>query len=123
LQLLQKTHSTQRIPQIGIHRPVAQLAERWSPKPKVSGSSPDGPAKNCIGGNMDTIQPGIYNHFKGGKYLVTGVATHSETQEQLVIYRPLYGEFTLMVRPLTMFTEQVDKEGYKGPRFTFVRSA
>ncbi len=65
---------------------------------------------------------GLYRHFKGKLYLVHGVARHSETGERLVVYRPLYGSFELMVRPEIMFVEEVDKpeNNYKGPRFQFV---
>lgn len=65
---------------------------------------------------------GLYRHYKGGLYLVDGVAKHSETGEHLVIYRPLYGNFQRMARPETMFIEQVNvpEYKYKGPRFEFV---
>lgn len=64
-----------------------------------------------------TIEPGTYRHFKGGLYSVVGVARHSETEEELVVYRPLSGEQGLWVRPLAMWQEPVDREGYSGPRF------
>ena len=65
---------------------------------------------------------GLYRHYKGGLYLVHGVAKHSETGERLVVYRPLYGSFELMARPEIMFTEEVDRPEYRyhGPRFQFV---
>jgi hypothetical protein len=63
------------------------------------------------------IRRGIYQHFKGNKYLVTDVAVHSETGEELIIYRPLYGDYRLMVRPKAMFFEEVERNGYSGPRF------
>ncbi len=63
------------------------------------------------------IQAGRYRHFKGGEYEVLGVARHSETDEKLVVYRPLYGEGGLWVRPLEMFLEQVYHEGDLQPRF------
>jgi len=66
------------------------------------------------------IKPGKYCHFKGGEYQVTGVATHSETGEQLVVYYPEYGERGLWVRPLAMFVETVEHEGSVRPRFEFV---
>ena len=66
-----------------------------------------------------TARPGRYRHYKGGEYEVIGVATHSETEEQLVVYRPLYGERGLWVRPLTMFCEQVEVDGQQIPRFAF----
>ena len=66
-----------------------------------------------------TIKAGKYRHYKGAYYQVEGVATHSETQEKLVVYRPLYGEGALWVRPLAMFTENVDVNGKNQPRFDF----
>lgn len=67
-----------------------------------------------------TIRPGRYRHYKGKDYQVIGVARHSETEEHLVVYRTLYGEQDLWVRPLSMFTEQVSVDGEAYPRFTFV---
>jgi len=67
------------------------------------------------------LKLGIYRHFKGNEYKVIGIAKHSETQEELVVYQALYGEHGLWVRPLKMFTEEVEKDGYKGPRFVWVR--
>jgi hypothetical protein len=67
-----------------------------------------------------SLKPGRYRHFKGGEYAVYGVATHSETEEAMVVYRPLYGEGTLWVRPLPMFQETVEHEGRTVPRFQFV---
>lgn len=55
---------------------------------------------------------GIYKHFKGNFYLVLDVVNHSETGEELVLYRALYGEKKLWVRPIEMFTSLVDKEKY-----------
>tara|TARA_R110000823_G_scaffold139607_6_gene269532 strand:- start:14354 stop:14578 length:225 start_codon:yes stop_codon:yes gene_type:complete len=63
-------------------------------------------------------EPGRYRHFKGAEYEVLGVATHSETGETLVVYRPLYGEGALWVRPLAMFTEIVERDGKSIARFT-----
>lgn len=70
-----------------------------------------------------TLQPGRYRHFKGGEYAVHGVATHSETGEQLVVYTPLYGEGGLWVRPLAMFLETVERGGVTLPRFALVELA
>ena len=67
------------------------------------------------------LKLGIYRHFKGKEYKVIGVAKHSETQDDLVVYQALYGERGLWVRPLKMFTEEVNKDGYKCPRFVWVR--
>jgi hypothetical protein len=75
------------------------------------------------------IRPGIYHHFKDSEklYEVVGVARHTETEEDMVVYRPLYeGAIApLFVRPLAMFLEEVDKPelGYRGPRFIFVRGS
>lgn len=66
------------------------------------------------------IRPGRYCHFKGGEYEVLGVASHSETQEPMVVYRALYGERGLWVRPAAMWNEWVERDGYAGPRFIFV---
>lgn len=63
------------------------------------------------------LQPGRYRHFKGAEYEVIGVATHSESGEALVVYRPLYGEAALWVRPLAMFTEMVERDGKSVARF------
>jgi hypothetical protein len=68
------------------------------------------------------LQPGRYRHYKGKDYEVIGVATHSETQEKLVVYRTLYGDFDLWVRPLTMFTESVTVYGEQVPRFRFIEA-
>ena len=67
-----------------------------------------------------SLHPGRYRHYKGGEYAVYGVATHSETEEPMVVYRPLYGEGALWVRPLSMFQETVEHEGGTVPRFQFV---
>jgi len=66
------------------------------------------------------MAPGRYRHFKGNFYEVLGVATHSETREQLVVYRPLYGDGGLFVRPLAMFLETVERDGQTRPRFEYV---
>lgn len=66
---------------------------------------------------MPTIKPGRYRHFKGKEYEVIGTARHSETLEELVVYRALYGDGGLWVRPAAMWSETVDRDGYRGPRF------
>jgi len=63
------------------------------------------------------ITPGTYRHYKGSLYEVIDVARHSETEEQLVVYRALYGERGLWVRPLAMFSETVVVDGAERPRF------
>ena len=59
------------------------------------------------------LERGIYQHYKGQLYQVFSVATHSETEEQLVVYQCLYGDYSLWVRPLSMFSEQVTLEDGK----------
>lgn len=66
--------------------------------------------------------PGIYRHYKGQLYEVTGTARHSETEESLVVYRALYGDFGLWVRPLGMFCEDIDHAGELQPRFALVKA-
>ncbi|OQW63848.1 MAG: hypothetical protein BVN29_14685 [Nitrospira sp. ST-bin5] len=66
------------------------------------------------------IQPGRYRHYKGNDYEVVGVAKHSETEEEVVVYRALYGERGLWVRPLVMFLDNVVVDGRPQPRFQFV---
>jgi len=61
--------------------------------------------------------PGRYRHYKGGEYQVIGTARHSETDELLVVYRCLYDNDSLWVRPLAMFAETVTVDGQKTPRF------
>ena len=63
------------------------------------------------------LKIGKYRHFKGKEYELLGIATHSETMESMVVYRALYGEQGLWVRPAAMWNEIVDKPGYHGPRF------
>ena len=63
------------------------------------------------------IEPGIYQHYKGERYEVLGLARHSETEEELVVYRALYGEHGLWVRPYRMFVEEVSVNGASLPRF------
>jgi hypothetical protein len=67
------------------------------------------------------LQPGLYRHYKGPEYRVFGVATHSETQQYMVIYQALYGEFGLWVRPLDMFCETVEVDGKTVPRFALIQ--
>ena len=68
------------------------------------------------------IKLGVYQHYKGNKYLVLGVATHSETKEKLVVYVTLYANDLahLWVRPLAMFSEEVVVAGERRPRFQWV---
>ncbi len=66
---------------------------------------------------MVTLKPGIYRHYKDKLYEVIGVARHSETEEEHVVYRPMYGERGLWIRPLTMFTEMIEIDGKQVQRF------
>jgi len=69
---------------------------------------------------MDEIKLGKYRHFKGREYDVLGIAKHSETLEDLVVYRALYGEGGLWVRPASMWNESVEREGKTFLRFTYI---
>lgn len=71
-------------------------------------------------GESILLKPGRYRHYKGNDYQVIDVATHSEDESKLVVYRPLYGEGALWVRPYEMFIETVEKDGKTIPRFAFV---
>ena len=69
---------------------------------------------------MDEIKPGRYRHFKGNEYEVIGLARHSETQEEMVVYRALYGDFGLWVRPARMWNETVERDGKTFRSFTYI---
>ncbi len=69
---------------------------------------------------LPTIALGRYRHYKGGEYEVVDLARHSETLEPLVVYRALYGEGGLWVRPYAMFIEQVEVKGRCQPRFAWI---
>ena len=66
------------------------------------------------------IKPGRYRHFKGREYEVIGVAKHSETLEEMVVYRQLYGEHGLWVRPASVWEETVERDGKTYKRFTYI---
>ena len=66
---------------------------------------------------MNLPKKGIYRHFKGNRYELLGFARHSETLEIMVIYRALYGEYGLWVRPLSMWSEEIDRDGRRYIRF------
>jgi hypothetical protein len=68
--------------------------------------------------NAVIVEPGRYRHYKGNEYDVIDMARHSETREMMVVYRPLYGEGGLWVRPAAMFVENVVIDGITQPRFT-----
>ena len=69
---------------------------------------------------MNEIKLGKYRHFKGNEYEVIGIARHSETLEEMVVYRALYGEGGLWLRPAEMWNEIVEREGKTFPRFTYL---
>ncbi len=69
---------------------------------------------------MADIKPGRYRHFKGNEYEVLYTATHSETMEPMVVYRALYGERGVWVRPASMWYETVERDGKTYQRFTFI---
>ena len=66
------------------------------------------------------IKLGKYRHFKGNEYEALYIAKHSETLEEMVVYRALYGEFGIWVRPLSMWNETVIQEGREVKRFTYI---
>ena len=69
---------------------------------------------------MDTVKPGRYRHFKGKDYRVILIARNSETEEEMVVYQALYGEFGYWVRPLSMWNETVLADGKPVPRFSYL---
>ena len=69
-----------------------------------------------------TVPQGIYRHHKGNLYQVLHMAKHSETEESLVVYRCLYGEYGVWVRPLAMFTESIEVNGKEVPRFELIKA-
>lgn len=69
---------------------------------------------------MAFLRPGRYRHYKGNEYEVIDVACHSETEEEMVVYRKLYGDHSLWVRPLAMFVEKVQEGGQPLPRFEWI---
>ena len=66
------------------------------------------------------LRPGRYRHFKGNENELVGIAAHSETLEPMVVYRALYGDGGLWVRPAAMWTEEICRDGYCGPRFQYI---
>lgn len=69
---------------------------------------------------MEEIRPGRYRHFKGNEYEVLCLARHSETQELMVVYRALYGDRSVWVRPAAMWNETVERDGRVQKRFEYV---
>jgi hypothetical protein len=68
----------------------------------------------------ENLALGVYRHYKGNNYEVIAVARHSETEEELVVYRLMYGDFSYWARPLAMFVERIVIEGIEQPRFRFI---
>lgn len=66
---------------------------------------------------MMELNPGLYRHFKGNLYRLLYVAKHSENLEPMVVYQALYGDMGIWVRPASMWSEHVERDGYSGPRF------
>ena len=66
------------------------------------------------------MKKGIYRHYKGNNYELIGIAKHSETLEPMVVYKALYGDRGLWVRPLSMWEEEVEKDGKTVKRFTYI---
>jgi len=69
---------------------------------------------------MEEIKIGRYRHFKGNEYEVLHLAWHSETEEEMVVYRALYGDFSVWVRPASMWNETVERDGQSFKRFTYI---
>ncbi|MGL4606020.1 MAG: DUF1653 domain-containing protein [Eubacteriaceae bacterium] len=67
-----------------------------------------------------TVRLGRYRHFKGREYEVLGVAKHSETLDKMVVYRPLYGDKGLWVRPIEMWDETIERDGKRMKRFEYI---
>lgn len=66
------------------------------------------------------VKLGKYRHFKGNEYEVIGIAKNSETLEEFVVYKALYGNYDLWIRPIEMFTETIEKDGIKQERFKYI---
>lgn len=77
--------------------------------------------ENQLSEKARSLKTGIYEHFKGNTYRVLSIVRHSETQEEMVLYQALYGDHGLWVRPLTMFLEDVEKDGHRVPRFHYLK--
>ncbi len=94
--------------------------ERFSAASDGGTAPADAPAAQSAPPAPRELRTGRWRHFKGGEYEVPGKARHSETLEELVVYRALYGEGGLWVRPLDMFLEDVEQDGRVLPRFTYL---
>jgi hypothetical protein len=71
---------------------------------------------------MNSIQPGLYKHYSGKLYQVYGISRNTETLEEYVMYQQLYGNFGFWHRPFDMFTQEVEIDNKKVPRFTFIKT-
>lgn len=69
---------------------------------------------------MQTLPTGRYRHFKGNEYEVIGIAKDTETLNEVVVYRALYGDYGLWIRPLAMFCEEIEREGKRFRRFEYI---
>ena len=69
---------------------------------------------------MNSIKLGLYKHFKGNKYGVIGIAKHSETLEEMVVYKALYGDGDIWVRPAKMWNETIQRDGKTFKRFEYI---
>lgn len=67
-----------------------------------------------------TLKKGIYQHFKGNRYQLLEIARHSETEEEFVVYKALYGDMGIWIRPVSMFDELIERDGTKQKRFKLV---
>ena len=70
---------------------------------------------------MDSLKLGTYQHYKGNLYQVLGLGRHTETEEPMVVYQALYGDYKLWIRPLSLFLEPIEKNEKKVPRFKFIK--
>ena len=69
---------------------------------------------------MDEFKPGRYRHYKGNEYELLSLAKHSETLEDMVVYRAMYGEYGVWVRPASMWNEAIERDGKHMRRFTYI---
>ena len=105
-------------PEDGARLAGAAHAAPGTPESAAPAQAPDAPAARPD--QPRAFRPGRYRHFKGNEYEAIGLARHSETLEQLVVYRALYGEGGLWVRPLDMFMEEIERDGKHIARFTYI---
>ena len=70
----------------------------------------------------EQVQLGKYRHFKGNEYEVLAIAKHSETEEEMVVYKTLYGDYSIWVRPVSMWNETITRDGQTFKRFTKIEN-